>query len=95
MAANFKIEQMCYKWLQFSNFMDIAPIQSTNIEHIFLALNSLGVYLRIRGYFWEFGKNYISRDRVSALRTVSNNAREPEGCFFLRFLYSNMNNLCF
>jgi len=55
-----------------------------------LPLRLLGIYLRIRGFSWRFETIYVLRDSISTLRPKSSNAGGPEGCSFLRFLYTNL-----
>jgi len=59
-------------------------------QEIFLPSKPLGIHLCIRGFSWKFHTIYVLQNRASALRPISSNAGEREGCFFFRFVYPKL-----
>jgi len=72
------------------HFKDSSHIPSTKIVAHFLALKTSWYISTHPGILLGIKTIYVLRYRVSALRPTSSNAVGPEGCFFLRFLYTNL-----
>jgi len=91
MAANFTIQQLWYKRLQWCNFKESSHIPSNNfVAHFFALKSSSFIYLHIRVFSWGSETIYVLRDRISALSPTSRNAGGPEECFILLLLFANL-----